>query len=451
MHTTRFVALTATLALASASPTMQVELTSKVHVGSDAATLCDPVTQITGYIKLSDSTAAFTKNYFFWFFESRSAPATDPVVLWMTGGPGCSSEVALFGENGPCQVNEAGSNTTTNPYSWNSNANLLYIDQPTGTGFSYGTGLDSNEKEVAKDMYAFLQQFFQKYEKYAGLDFFAFGESYAGHYIPAVTHAIWQNNLHLPAGDVHINLKGTSVGNGLTNPEIQYQYYPAMAVSTNGHKAAVSTTTHALMEAAVPACIKQIQACQSNVSACLIATDLCNIGEMIPYTASGMNPYDMRIKCAVPPLCYDFSNVGKFLELPATRAVLGVGTHKWTSCNHVVTLPFELGGDWMHEFEDMIPDQLAGGIRVLFYAGDQDYICNWLGNDAWIKALDWPHNAEYNAVTPTNLTFGGEAIGSIRSSHNLTFLQVFNAGHMVPRDQPKAALDMLNAFIKGSI
>jgi len=67
----------------------------------------------------------------------------------MTGGPGCSSEVALFGENGPCAVNEAGTNTTTNPYSWNSNANLLYIDQPTGTGFSFGTGLDSNEKEGA--------------------------------------------------------------------------------------------------------------------------------------------------------------------------------------------------------------------------------------------------------------------------------------------------------------
>jgi cathepsin A (carboxypeptidase C) len=47
----------------------------------------------------------------------------------MTGGPGCSSEVALFGENGPCQVNTAGTNTTSNPYSWNSNANLLYIDQ----------------------------------------------------------------------------------------------------------------------------------------------------------------------------------------------------------------------------------------------------------------------------------------------------------------------------------
>ena len=59
--------------------------------------------------------------------------------------------------------------------------------------------------------------------EYADNDFFAFGESYAGHYIPAVTHKIWQNNKNLPAGDVKINLKGTSVGNGLTDPEIQYK------------------------------------------------------------------------------------------------------------------------------------------------------------------------------------------------------------------------------------
>ena len=62
---------------------------------------------------------------------------TAPVTLWMTGGPGCSSEVALFGENGPCTVNEGGNATIRNPYSWNGKSNLLYIDQPTGTGFSY--------------------------------------------------------------------------------------------------------------------------------------------------------------------------------------------------------------------------------------------------------------------------------------------------------------------------
>lgn len=175
--------------------------------------------------------------------------------------------------------------------------------------------------EVSKDMYDFLQQFFKGHTKYASLPFFAFGESYAGHYIPAVTHRIWLNNNNLPQGALKINLQGTSVGNGLTDPEIQYNYYPEMAISTNGHKAAVSTAVYDAMKAAVGPCVKLITACQTNMSACILAIDLCNIGELIPYTATGMNPYDMRVKCAVPPLCYDFSNVGVYLDRPDVRAV----------------------------------------------------------------------------------------------------------------------------------
>jgi carboxypeptidase C (cathepsin A) len=101
----------------------------------------------------------------------------------------------------------------------------------------------------------------------------------------------------------------------------------------------------------------------------------------------------------------------------------------------------------MHEFEDQIPDQLAAGIRVLLYAGDQDFICNWLGNQAWVKALEWPHQADFNGVALKNVS----DIGTLRSSNGLSFLQVFNAGHMVPRDQPKAALEMLTMFIAGEI
>jgi len=109
-------------------------------------TLCDPnVQQYSGYFHLSTSGILSAKNYFYWFFESRKAPKDAPIVLWMTGGPGCSSEVALFGENGPCSVNAAGNETMPNPHSWNSAVNLLYIDQPAGTGFSYGLGLDHNE------------------------------------------------------------------------------------------------------------------------------------------------------------------------------------------------------------------------------------------------------------------------------------------------------------------
>ena len=58
----------------------------------------------------------------------------------------------MFGENGPCQVNAAGNDTISNPYSWNTNANVIYIDQPAGTGYSYGSGKDHNEAGVASDM-----------------------------------------------------------------------------------------------------------------------------------------------------------------------------------------------------------------------------------------------------------------------------------------------------------
>ena len=92
---------------------------------------------------------------------------------------------------------------------------LLRLPSPSFVSFQVG---------VANDMYDFLQQFMKAHSKYAALPFYAVGESYAGHYVPAVTHKIWQNNNALPAGAIKINLKGTSVGNGLTDPSIQYKY-----------------------------------------------------------------------------------------------------------------------------------------------------------------------------------------------------------------------------------
>lgn len=89
---------------------------------------------------------------FYWWFESRNSTKDDPLVIWLTGGPGCASEIALFYENGPYKFEEDGKTLMGNPYSWNSNANLLYVDQPIGTGFSHANipDLDTNETEVAE-------------------------------------------------------------------------------------------------------------------------------------------------------------------------------------------------------------------------------------------------------------------------------------------------------------
>jgi len=103
---------------------------------------------------------------FYWWFESRNSPKDDPLVLWLTGGPGCASEIALFYENGPYQFNEDGKTLKSNPHAWNNNANLLYVDQPIGTGFSKAgsiTDLDTNEDEIAETMATFMINFLEKF------------------------------------------------------------------------------------------------------------------------------------------------------------------------------------------------------------------------------------------------------------------------------------------------
>ena len=98
----------------------------------------------------------------------------------MTGGPGCSSEIALFHELGPCKVDPGFKTTHPNPYSWNRNASLLFIDQPAGVGFSYGDSKvkDHDEAGVREDMYYFIQAFLKAHPQYQKNEFFVFGESY---------------------------------------------------------------------------------------------------------------------------------------------------------------------------------------------------------------------------------------------------------------------------------
>ena len=95
---------------------------------------------------------------------------------------------------------------------------------------------------------------------------------------------------------------------------------------------------------------------------------------------------------------------------------------------------------------------LEANIRVLIYAGDVDFICNWMGNKAWTKALPWSGHTAFNEAMDADWKYNDAIGGKVRSaaaasgSGSLTFLQVYEAGHMVPMDQPQAALAMLNQF-----
>lgn len=408
---------------------------------------CDPnVQQHSGYIAF-DGNGGAKKSYFFWMFESRSEPSTDPLVLWLTGGPGCSSQMALLTENGPCTVAEDGKTLKPNPNTWNTKANVIWVDQPAGTGFSEGA-YDHDEDGVAKDMYAFLVGFMGKFPQYQKVPFYITGESYAGHYIPAISHEIWTQNKK----DKKINLKGMAIGNGLTNPEIQYKYYPQMAYdggkSEGGsleHGVITNPFTQAIMKGGVGPCTSAIKSCNGGSSAgCLSAFLICNYAETVPYQFTGMNVYDMREKCKVPPLCYDFSAVTTFLNDEGVQQKLGA-KGKWASCNMIVNTFFR--GDFMRSYHTLIPDMLHDDIQVLIYAGDVDYICNWLGNKAWTLDLDWNGKDGFSVAEDKDYSVAGKAAGRLRNFQNFSFLQIYNAGHMVPLNQPEVALQMLNEFI----
>lgn len=110
------------------SLTIQVHGPKYPTIKGDAPSLSDicpgATSGYTGYLNHGD------KHFYFAYFESRSKPAEDPLVLWLNGGPGCSSMTGLFMELGPCTVNEDGESARKNPHSWISAANVFFLDQP---------------------------------------------------------------------------------------------------------------------------------------------------------------------------------------------------------------------------------------------------------------------------------------------------------------------------------
>ncbi|KAJ2901417.1 hypothetical protein GGI21_004698, partial [Coemansia aciculifera] len=115
-------------------------------------------TQYSGYLDTDED-----RHFFFWFFESRNAKREDaPIVLWMNGGPGCSSATGLLMELGPCRVDKGGASTTDNIYGWNDKAHVIFLDQPLNVGYSYGKDV-FDSVSAGKDIYSFLQLFYHSF------------------------------------------------------------------------------------------------------------------------------------------------------------------------------------------------------------------------------------------------------------------------------------------------
>ena len=380
-----------------------------------------------GFVKITEKS-----DMFYWLFPSRANPDTDPLVIWLTGGPGCSSELAIFYENGPMFLNKG--KVTLNPNSWNTRANLLFVDQPVGTGFSKGSPLEipKFEEGVAEHFGIFITGLLKEYPALKNRPLYITGESYAGHYIPFIGDHLSQDKFKSQG----VNLKGVAIGNGWVDPYNQYPGYSSFSF----HNDLINNFGKTFLDVGVKFCQILIKAKIPviNMYVCNLVTQSV-VG--LPFMPR-FNVYDIRKKCDFPPLCYDFSDLDDYLAREDVRKALGVEGRSWTACSTVVHVSMLL--DWEVNAAPKVTSLLHKGIKVLVYSGDKDYICNWEGGYNWIQALEWEHAEEFRKK-PLEEHEGGQ----IKYLKNFAFYRVYDAGHMVPMDQPITSLAMLNIFIEG--
>jgi carboxypeptidase C (cathepsin A) len=177
----------------------------------------------SGYVDIADT----TKEIHYLMVESQNDPTTDPLIVWFNGGPGCSSLIGFTTENGPYTFAE-NADPIVNEYSWNQEANILYIEQPAGVGFSYcnsRSDCKSGDDQSAEDNLAALLAWYEKFPEFKEHELYLSGESYAGIYVPLLASQIHNHNQNASESDYQPNLKGFMVGNGVT--DWKYDTQPA--------------------------------------------------------------------------------------------------------------------------------------------------------------------------------------------------------------------------------
>ncbi|GAA5855462.1 hypothetical protein JCM8547_007842 [Rhodosporidiobolus lusitaniae] len=412
--------------------------------------LCDNSTSTSGYI---DSSVR-GHHAFFWAFESRNDPATDPVVLWLNGGPGCSSFTGLLQELGPCRIQEKGEPV-------DNNATVIFLDQPIGVGYSYR---DHHAPKVwtteaaAEDLYAFLHIFFEKFsDRYAHSDFHLAGESYAGRYLPVFAdYIIKQNALAESTGYKKINLVSVLIGNGFTNPLLQYQsYIPAVCSSELGGPY-VDASGCKKLEEAWPVCERLVKACWDDPrdsALCLSAYHYCETRMTAPYQATGRSDYNFRK--------YGEYEEGEWIEgwlnRDDIRRSLGVNpkVKKYTGCSDGIFKRFEESMDVVNPSFQEVANVLDAGVSVLLYVGALDFICNILGVESWSldPSFTWS-NASFFRQEQLKPWYASKEkdeerkpAGQFRQYGRLAFAGVEGAGHFVPYDKPQEALALFNRWV----
>jgi len=398
----------------------------------------------SGYVSINKSC---NSAMFYWLLEKEggSESGVTPVMLWLNGGPGASSIDGLLTENiGPYQVNEVIGesnlpyNVTYNEHAWTNDYNVLIIDNPVGSGYSYTDDRDEcycgDEQEVAENFYKVLKTFFgDLHPEYATNPFYLSGESYAGKYIPHIAVYLMAQKFQF---------EGVILGNGLFLAEEQYLSVPDIALNFG----ILNSKTYAEVMPKAIRCSKLIQAGEHKA-----ASTYCEnfVDEIYSTYGGGVFRYDMRYFYDPTPE----SAMLSYCNDADVQAALHTTGHVWTDADEEGPVADNLLADYTLSVMPQLEILLAGGYKVILYQGQMDgSVCNNVGQSRIVDLLKWSGQAKFKEINLKLYRIDSEnVVGYRRAYENLAFVTITNAGHMVAMTQPKNYKTFLDAAVDGQL
>lgn len=288
--------------------------------------------------------------------DTSSSGSTDcETTDRFNGGPGCSSMIGLFQENGPCHFVNGASTPSLNPYSFNSFANMLYVDQPIGTGFSYGTDSVTSTVTAAPYVWTLIQAFYAQFPQYENRNFGIFTESYGGHYGPEFASYFESQNSAIASGSVKgekIDLIALGINNGWYDATLQQKAYVDFSYN-NTYKPIITAAQHTtFLNTYNTKCLPALQKCGpsgSNAN-CENADNVCYNDIEGPLSSTSANGgvaaydfdvYDIRAPSADPNPPETYSS---YLLQPSVTSAIGAKA-TYTECPDAPYEKFSTTGD----------------------------------------------------------------------------------------------------------
>ncbi|KAI9874851.1 MAG: hypothetical protein M1830_009184 [Pleopsidium flavum] len=424
---------------------------------------------------------------FFWLFAAESSTSSNNLIIWLNGGPGCSSLEGLTSENGPLSFVGNATAPVANPYSWTKLANVLYLDQPVGAGYSAGPNQATDNADVVEDFYNWLKAFYAVFPGLKSKNTYLMGESYAGVYIPYFASKILSDK------SLNISLKALAIGDGTLGnyaamfdvPSSTYirqhqnllgvpkdivdvfneadqrcgfrqvldqlTYPPKGPISIPGDpegenfrldKRQVSTASDCDVNLTSPSTVNQ-----SIYAACFggCAT-YSTAAAYLTLNRPCFSVYNTAYNCQNTPTDTAFVN---YLNLPSVRTAIHAANKTWASCNNTIldALSTELVTPPAYS---ILPYLLNRGLCVHVYSGDQDFLLNHIGTELIIQNMTW--NGKQGFQHPPNNSFlvDGKYAGNWGRERGLSYHHILRAGHAVPHDQPAAAFAFVRDFVLGN-